>query len=279
MKSNIKTHSFESTYDFESYKAFLRALVGSRAVRSGLRSKFARALNCQPTFISQVLYSQAHFSLEQGEIISNFLGHSQDEKAYFLLLIQYERAGTEGLKRFFLDQMHELRRKRMVLTERLGEKALLSESNQATYYSSWQYAAIHVALTVPSLQSVAALSEYFRISKARVSSVLEFLCRVNLARQHGATFSTGDVQIRLGNNSPNIVKHHANWRNHCISALEAESIRDLHYSGVVSLSEKDAIKIKDQTLRFIQESLKTIRSSREESVYCFTIDFFGLGQT
>jgi len=272
----MKNTEKRSLFEYMSYKEYLRALAGPRSQRSGERAAMAKSLNCQPTYVSQVLYGNPHLSLEQGEILSEYLGHTSDEKNYFLLLIQRERAGTKRLEHFFDEQIQELLRRRMVLTERLGSNQTLSESHQATYYSSWQYAAIHVALTIPSLQTANALMESFRISKARLNIILEFLVSSGLAKQEGPRYAPGDVEIRLGNKSPNIIKHHSNWRQQAIDSLERESLQDLHYSGVVSLSEEDVTKIKDETLKFIQDSFTTIRASKEEKLYCLNIDFFNL---
>ena len=135
---------------------------------------------------------------------------------------------------------------------------------------------VHIALTIPELQTLPALAEHLNISKTRLGTILEFLCLTGLAKKEASHFTVGDVQVRLGNSSPNIIKHHANWRQQAIESLERETLSDLHYSGVVSISEQDALKIKDQTLKFIQDSLKTIRASKEEKLFCLNLDFFDM---
>lgn len=268
----------KTIFDFESYKAYLNSLVGPRHQRGGLRSSMAKTLRCQTTYISQVLYGSAHLSLEQADILSDYFGHSRDEKHFFLLLIQKERAGTKRLESFFDEEMQALKNRRLVLTERLGAKGSLTPAQQATYYSSWQYAAIHIALTIPGLRQVASLSSFFNIPKKRVATVLDFLCTSGLAIQKGGEYLAGNVQVRVGNSSPEIIKHHSHWRMQAIESLERETLRDLHYSGVVSLSKKDVIKIKDQTLQYIQDAIKVIRDSKEEELYCLNIDFFNISK-
>ena len=133
-----------------------------------------------------------------------------------------------------------------------------------------------MALTVPTLQTAAQLREHFRISQGRLIQVLEFLTETGLAKKVGESFEAGEVQIRLGNLSHNIIKHHTNWRNQAIDALDREKLTDLHYSGVFSLSQQDVVKIKDRTLEFIKATVSSVRASREEVVYGFCIDFFDL---
>lgn len=234
----------------------------------------ARALKCQSTYISQVLYDRAHLSLEQAELLGDFLGHSREEAHYFLLLVQRDRAGTKRLEHYFTDQIEEILARRLVLTERLGSKNQLSKEDQSIYYSSWHYSAVHVALTVPELRNAKAISQFFRIPLKRIGDVLEFLCQSGLTKKTGSEYLVGDVQIRLGNSSHNIIKHHTNWRNQAVESLDREHPTDLHYSGVVSLSREDVVKIKNQILEFIKDTIGTIRKSKEETVYSYCIDFF-----
>ncbi|MNY59358.1 hypothetical protein D3C86_1957950 [compost metagenome] len=61
-----------------------------------------------------------------------------------------------------------------------------------------------------------------------------------------------------------------------MQGLEQEKLNELHYSGVVSLSSSDILKIKDQLLETIKKNIDVIKDSKEEELYCITIDFFDL---
>lgn len=264
-------------FDFTEYKAYLEHKVGSKIQRRGLKSELAKALNCQPTYISQVLHGNAHFSLEQADLLNSFFAHSKEEANFFLLLVQKDRAGTASLRHYFDEQLQEILRKRMVLTERLGKRSELKNEDQTYYYSSWHYAAIHIALTIQELQTVKALSEYFKLPIKKVNLVLDFLVRTGLAQtSDGFSFRVGASLIRLGNDSPNIFRHHSNWRQLATESLDREEIGDLHYSSVVSLSRKDALKIKDRILDWLKKDLEIIKESKEEELYSYCIDFFHL---
>ena len=263
-------------YDFSDYKSFLRSRVGPSNSRRGVKIAISKALKCQPTYVSQVINGGSHFSLEQGEVLSGFFGFTTDEKHYFLLLIQFARAGTKALEQYFKLQLDELRNRRLILTKRLGSGTLIQKEEQFVYYSTWQYAAIHMALTIPSLNTAKKIAEHYGISLKRTAEVLEFLCKSGLAKREGTFFQVGISQIRLGNDSPNILKHHTNWRMRAVESLDRESLKDLHYSAVVTLSQKDVVKIKDKLLETISELLKDIRSSKEEESCALTLDFFNL---
>lgn len=92
--------------------------------------------------------------------------------------------------------------------------------DQATYYSSWYYAAIHVAVSVPSLQSREALTQYFGLSGGLVREALSFLTSVGLLEKKGERYTQGVTRLFLGKDSPMIKKHHTNWRMRSIHTLD-----------------------------------------------------------
>jgi uncharacterized protein (TIGR02147 family) len=263
-------------FDFRGYKPYLQSLAGGTELRRGIKTKLAEAAQCQPTYISQVLHGKAHLSPEQAERLSRYLNHTKDEAQYFMLMLHKDRAGSDDLKKFYLAQIEERIVQRMNVVNRLGQSNVLTEEQHAIYYSSWQYAAIHMALTVSELKTREGLADYFNMPLARVDKVLEFLVRSGLATQNKNTYETGTVLIRLGKDSPHIFKHHGHWRQQAIESLERESDSDLHYSAVVTLSRTDVLKLKDRMLENVKDNIDVIKVSKEEEVYVYSLDFFNL---
>ena len=265
----------KTVFEFQDYKAYLREFAGI-GQRKGLRLKMAAAAKCQHTYVSSVLNGAADFSLEQADHVSEFMGHSKEEKHFFLLLVQKGRAGNRKLVGYFQEQIEGIKKQRLNLVHRLGKEHLLTELQQARYYSSWIYAAVHIALSIPRLQDRQRLSEFLQVPAAKVSEVIEFLLRCGLLAEENGRYLFGPTQIRLGNDSTQIVKHHTNWRNRAVESLERESERDLHYSGVYSVSRVDALRIKNQLLEDIKRCQKILRESAEEELFSFNVDFFSL---
>lgn len=265
-------------FDFVDYKSYLSAKLGAKSARRGLKSALAKALFCQPAYISQVLNDHAHFSLEQAYDLNEFLGHTKEESHFFILLLQRDRAGKKNLKSYYSEQIQEVLNRRMSLTKRLGTQNTLSEEDKNTYYSSWHYLAIHIALSVPYLQTKEALVQYFQLPLKKVLTILEFLVSVGLAQQVGDKFTTDNSLIRIGSESSHIQKHHSNWRNQAVDSLDREDLYDLHYSAVFSLSQSDIRKLKDKMLENIKEYVSVIRESKEEEVYSLCLDFFSLSK-
>lgn len=250
--------------------------MGERSQRRGIKSKMAKTLRCQPTYISQILYGSANLSLEQAETLNGFLEHAKDESDFFLLLVQHDRAGSKRLKAYFEEKIEECLKSRLKLTTRLGGTNELTELEKSKYYSSWRYAALHIGVTVPALQTREALSHFFRLPLPVVTETLTFLVSCGLIEEREGRFKAVIEFVRLGNESHNIIKHHTNWRTQAIDSLDREEISDLHYSGVLSVSEKDAIVLKNKFLEFIAENASLVQKSNSETVYAMCLDLFQL---
>jgi transcriptional regulator with XRE-family HTH domain len=262
----------KSIFDYISYKAFLRAQSRLR----GRKSALAEAMGIQPTYLSHVLHGKAHLSLEQVELLNRFLHHTEDESHFLVLLVQKEKSGTKTLEAYFQKQIDDLFLKRLDLTKRLGTQNSLTEEDRSIYYSSWIYGALHMAVTVPELRTREVLLKHFNLTSERFQKVAEFLLRTGLIIEKGRELHPGPTFMRIGKDAHQIIKHHTNWRNQAIESLERESLQDLHYSAVVTLSEKDALKIKDLLLQGINDNIEIIKKSPEEKIFVYTMDFFEL---
>lgn len=270
--------STKSVFDFVDYLQFLESCVGPKGTRRGVRSAAAKAIACHSSFLTKVLEGSANLSLEHSLGLSRFFKMSQDEADYFLLLVQVARAGNQELKRYFSTKIEETRLRRLQLKERVSIRKTLSREDQATYYSSWCYAAVHMALTVPSLRTRSAISQYFVLNDDRVNEILNFLISVGLAKESKGIYEIGTSQLHLEGDSPSILKHHTNWRTRAMVSFDQGGILDLHYSGVMTLSRKSAEQLRESLLKAIQESISFVtKSENEEEVYCFAVDWFALG--
>jgi uncharacterized protein (TIGR02147 family) len=266
----------KTIFEFTNYKYFLGYRLDSRRSKRGEKSALAKAMGIQATYLSQVLNGSAHLSLEQVEAMSEYFAHSKEEAHFLLLLVQKDRAGTGSLRKYFQEQMTEILNRRLVLTQRLGAQNSLGEQEKVRYYSSWIYAAIHIAVTIPELQNKEALSSHLGLSVRKINEALEFLVPAGLVVVKGTELTSGTNMIRLGSDSHNIIKHHTNWRQQSTESLDREKLTDLHYSAVVSLSRDDVLKLKNILLDMISLNLDLIKASKEEVLYCYCLDFFSL---
>lgn len=267
----------KNVFDFLDYKAYLRASIRAKPKGGrGVRVAMATTLGCPVSHISQVIGGNSQLSMEQAEGINEFLGHTPAEADFFLLLLQFARAGSVALRRRLRTQIDLILEKRLILKDRLGIDPKLSIENQTTFYSSWIYGAIHVMLSIEKFHDANSIARHLGISIKRTNEVLEFLTTVGLAEQlRPGHFKIGTSRIHLGNESPLISKFHTNWRMKAVEAFNRDDFRDnLHYSSAVTISEADFNRIKGAIIEFIEEIKSTVRDSKEEIPGCFAIDFF-----
>ncbi|MGK5083469.1 TIGR02147 family protein [Bdellovibrionota bacterium FG-1] len=261
-------------FEYIDYKKYLKKALPTSGEQRGLRSKLGAALRCQSSFISRVISGPADFSPEHAVIINHFIQHTEMEGDFFVLLVQYARAGSKELEAHYLKQIRQIQEKREQIRERIQVKQELSKENQMTYYSAWYFSAIHILITVPQFQTPAEIARHLSLPLNLVSESLDFLVSTGMAIQDGARFKAGTTRLHLGKDSPMISKHHANWRMRSIQALDRRSQEDLFFSGPISISEEDAIKIRSNILKMLEQLEPTIRASTEEAVFCLGMDFF-----
>lgn len=264
-------------YDFLDYKKYLKFRLGREKQRTGAKSKAAQFIGCQTAYLSQVLNGHAQLSLEQAQKMSEFLSHAPEETHFLLLLVQFQRAGTKELEVYFKNQLDEILDQRQKIKSRVDVNREMSELQKNKYYSSWVYAAVHIALSIPELQNPQKISQYLEIELNRTYEILNFLKESGLAIQEEGIYKIGPSHVHLGNDEDNILKHHSNWRLKALQGLDRGRSQIVNYAVTYSVAKSDVQKIKNKLLDVIQENMKIVAPSKEEVLMCNIIDFFELG--
>jgi len=267
-----------SIFDYSEYKPFLKAYLASQPKKGhGLRSLWAEALSCNSAYLSQVLNHHAHLNLEQAAELCEQLLLRAEEGQYFLLLVQKARSGTRKLDKHFQNEIDKILNERRLLRNRVDIKENLQQADQIKYYSSWQYAGIHMAVTLDRINSKNDLIEHFKIPAHRISEILDFLESCQLINNTNGKYTTGKKRIFLGSNSPLISKHHTNWRIKAIESLELVDDTSLHLSTVLTMSKSDLEKVREEILKGIENARELVKqTTKEEEIVCLNVDLFHL---
>ena len=261
-------------FSFDDYKEYIKKVLTAKG--HGSRLLLASSLNCQSAYITRVINHDAHLSLEQAVDASAFFELTQDEEDFFLLLIQYAKAGTKRLKDITKKKIKEIREKRALLSNRINIKDELDEVMQAKYYSKWYYAAVHILVTVPGYRDKKSICTYLGLSMAIINEAIEFLLQTGLVALSAEGYISGKGRIFLKGDSPFITQHHENWRMRAIDDINLGSKSNVHFSSVYSLSKQDFELIKEKLLTHIQEVREIVRPSKEEELCVLNLDFFSL---
>jgi uncharacterized protein (TIGR02147 family) len=265
----------KSIFHYRNYKAYIQDIFDAKPHRGrGEKAKLAQAMQSHGAFVSQVLNAKADLSPEQACLASDYFGHTEEESHFFLLLVQWARAGNARLKGTIEKQIRAVEEKRATLKNRVGPQDTLSLERQSTYYSHWMYSALHVAVAVPSLQTTDALARHFRLSPSEIKSYLEFLLDSGLVQRKDGQLVPGVAHIFLPKESPLVSKHLMNWRLKAMQSIPAVLDENVHYSVVVSLSQDDRDRLRKMIYDFVEKANAIVRPSKEETLACLGIDFF-----
>lgn len=258
-----------SVFSYNHYKDYLSSVLKKR----GLRSQLASQLRCNPSFISRILNGETHFSLEQGDRINHFLSHQSLESKYFMALLNQARAGSTSLEAFFQSEISELRKKNQDLHYRFSNhKKQIDAEVKSQYYSNWLYAAVDSMLTSGLFKNDQQLAERLKVDIKQVRIVKESLLTWGIIRKEENSY-VGASHIHLASDSPEILKHHVNWRLQILRTLATHEEQDLHYSSLVTLSYADVEKVRSLCLDAIQKIVATVKPSPAEDGYVFCLDF------
>lgn len=151
----------------------------------------------------------------------------------------------------------------------------LDIETKSIYYSHWSYCAIHMIVSIDKFQKAELIAERLKLDLTFVQKVLNFLENKGLIlKGKNDRYYIGKTRIHLKNNSPLIKSHHQNYRHKAILCLENENDFNLHYSGVLTLSKKDAIKIRNLMLKMIAEQEEILIPSPNEEIISLNLDIF-----
>lgn len=264
-----------SIYEFKDYKKYLEARI-ARAPNQGRgqRKLLAEAVGCQTPFITHVLSGDYHFSLEQAEACSRWLGLNDSETEFFLLMVIRQRAGTRGLENLASRQLSNRREEEAVLKKRLNIRDEMSLEDQVIYYSHWYYSVIHMACRIPQLQTVDALMTQFGLSLNQVTSALEFLTEHRMIEKNKGGYKVLKPVLHLGKDSPLLSQHHSQWRLKAMQSFSRRDPADLSYSGVASLSREDYEWIRERLSRLLEEVVDRVKDSKDEMLASICFDLF-----
>ncbi len=267
-----------SIFDFLNYKPYLRQkLLKMSKGEKAFKRNTAKLIGCLPSYLSQILNGKPDLTLEQANKLNRRLLHDKSEAKFFIFLVEYSRANTHDLKEFFKEQMTELQSARFDLKKRLEKTDQISKEHMDRYYSSWIYAAVHMALALPQIQTAASISKQLNIPAQMASEIISFLEASGLVVKINEKYEFTKMRIHLDRDSHFIQRHHINWRSQSLQAVELNLVDNLHFSTLFAIQKSDFNQIKENFLKSIEASRAIIRPSEPEEVFAITLDLFKVG--
>lgn len=264
-----------TVFEFNDYKGFVRHWVSERPKNGrGEFRRFGQHLNVSSTMISQIFSGDKHLNLELASDLCDYLGLSDPETDYFFLLLETARAGTERLRKKLNKRILESRAKAQRLVERVQRDKELSPEQKAIYYSSWMYTGLRNLIACENNWNENALAQELKIGENQVRNVIKFLTENNLLGFENGRYVVKSKATHLAADNPLVAKHHQNWRFRGIQKMDWLEEKNLFYTGPMSLSEEDALKVRGMLLELVQEINKLVVNSPSKTARCLNLDWF-----
>jgi len=257
-------------YEHDDYKSYLRAVI--QAEPRGIIRHLAEAAGCQRSYFSQALGSHINLTSEQLFGVSHFLNLSQPEAEYLMLLLERDKAARQAYKAHLAVRIKDARDAALQLSARLAGDATERFPHWEQYYSSWHYAALHLATSVATLNTEAEFAKYLNLPLATVSLALKELEDWGLvAHQSDRWNFVQRPDLYLGQESALLKLHHHNWRTF-FQVRPEKPQSDLHYTSVFAIAKADFLKLREDVIAFIESQRKVVQESGSEEVCVFCCD-------
>ncbi len=272
MPENTSMEIFEN----DDYKAIVTGLVSEMPKKGrGQWTKMAQHLGLHNVVLSQIYRGDKQLTVEQAWDTAEYLGFSELESEYFLLLVQKSRAGNFRLEQYFEEKIKEVRTKSLDLKKRLKQDKELTEETRAIFYSNWYYSGIRLGTDSPEINTVEELSRRLDLPLNLVKRVVDFLLQNNLCVKENNKLSMGPARIHIGADSPLVTRHHMNWRLKAIEKMSSVDHRnEMFFTGPYSLSKSLLPKIRKHLVQVIDQCTSDVVESESETLACLNIDWF-----
>ncbi|MCM2279819.1 MAG: DUF4423 domain-containing protein [Oligoflexia bacterium] len=261
-------------FEHTDYKQVIRQMLSQKG-EWGEISRLAAAAGCQRSYLSKVINAHIHLTPDHGAGLCRYWGFDSQQSEYFLALLELARCASRTYRDYLEQKLARLRAQWEEASKRQGRTQVLTGEREALYYSSWQWTAIHIAVSIPELQTVSALSRRLQIPEPLVESVLFSLERMGLIRREAHRWKYSSPQLHVPADSPWVSLHHGNWRQRAVQdALQGPGTGALHYTNVQSMTEQAFMSIKGLFLKTIEEAVKIAGPAKEDELVTVNCDVF-----
>ncbi|MGZ3768696.1 MAG: TIGR02147 family protein [Bdellovibrio sp.] len=263
-------------FSYSHYPKYLRDLTQEESSAMTV-SELARIAQVQRPYMSNVLAERAQLNLEQAFRITRALQFDDEEQAYFMNLVEIERAAGAEYKMHLQERNDALKKASNKLENKLKRTvAALDLQMMSEYFSTWEYAAIHILVSIPEYQTVQNIAEVLNLSAGQVAPYLNKLIQWQLVEKKGTNYKWLSGDVHLPAKSSLVYLHHRNWRDRALEHSKRNPEKGVHFTSVYSISKKDYEKFKGMILDFLKQYNGDAVKSKEEQLVCFNVDFFSI---
>jgi plasmid maintenance system antidote protein VapI len=264
-----------SVIQFENEIKYLKERLKFEGQTWGLVGKWADLAGCHRPQFSNILAEKASFTIEQAFQLAKGLGLSEIEREFFLLLVELRRSGLADYRNHIKQKIQKIRDEQERLELRLKRQESMPTSTPLSYYSAWFWSAIHIASSIPELQTPVVLAKALGLSKDFVLQILVQLESWGYVARSGPdhwVWVSGETHAPKS--SPLSVLHQSNWRFKAIENAQMFRSHSVHFTGVYSMNQAAFDELKELLLRYIETYNQKASAAPAKISVCFNTDLF-----
>ncbi len=257
---------------FKDYRAYIESILKSEQFGRGGKSKLAVHLNCQPSFISQVLKGVNTLSLEQAFKINSFFKHTDIEQSFFMTLVESDKAGTKDLKTYYSKKLNEITEQAKLIQNRIKYEEI-SESDTLIYYNNWNHVRIHHLANIPKYRNIVALKKKINLSDEEFNKCLNFLLEKKLLiKTETDDLEMGFKKLYIKKESPIVSFAHMKARLENINNLKNAGPDALNFGANLTISNKNYALFRNKLVQVLEELYTLVEEEDPERMCSVVID-------
>ncbi len=265
-------------YESADYKKILIQSLSDKKTHVSRQFTFQNmAAHCgvQKTYLSKVLNRQGHLTEDQLYLACDFLGFSEEEKRYMLLLYSWEKSQLPKRKENLKQSIQTLQNQNKKTEKRISVTSFESaEHKERDYHLDPYFILIHMFLTIRRFAlDVRLVSQELSISETQLNHYLTKLEQMEIIRFHQGKYEVLKDNLHLPENSPIFTAFRTLMRLKALDQMNRVNSLDTYsFSVVFSSTPQIRQRIQSLILDMIKETQLLVSKGREEEVYQMNID-------
>lgn len=266
-------------YQELDYRAALRLVFDEKKthIHSLTFQKMAIACRVQSPYLSKILSKHAHMNADQLFLACQYLKLREEEREYLALLLEHSRSIVPERKEKLLKRIREIQDEKNQVKERLP--ARLGKGDSAGDAEFWLDPYAMVVLAGLLIDSVSkdpfSLAPALRLSKERISSILEKLVRSGFAELKQGRWIPTQANLHLPKDSPVEPAYQQITRMSALEHLVRTERRSGQHTAITFCADERAFsKIQGLFLDWLKEFDACIQPAPNEGIYQMNFDLF-----
>lgn len=260
------------------YRAALAEAIERRRARGDFTlRRMAGEVGLQPSFVTNVMKGRLDFSADQLFAVATYLEFREAERAYLLLLLEYERSTHAPRRADLKKQIEDVRREQQKSEKQIAVNVVeLTPQEQAQYYLDPFAQIVLVHLNLPTFaRHPERLAPALGLSAHHLMEILRLLERIGYIQRVGGGCRVLARDKHLPARNPLSGPAQTLLRFKSLDQLQRLNA-EAHFSHTVTLTgDADTLdQLGDAYLAFLKKAEGIVKPAKSERVLQMNFDLF-----